>query len=113
MIVAARANKLDAIDGPYANFNNPDGYRREASWSATLGGVGKWCIHPNQIPIANEVFAPTRVEMENARENRQCSPEGRGRRLGAANLDGNMVDAATTRVYEVFLERARICAQAG
>lgn len=113
MIVAARANKLDAIDGPYADFNDAEGYRREASWSATLGGVGKWCIHPNQIPIANDVYAPTPVEIEKARKIinavRQADAEG----LGAASLDGQLIDAASTRAYEVVLERARICAQAG
>src|SRR3954453_3158722 len=67
MIVAARANGLDAIDGPYANFRNPDAYRREAMWAATLGAVGKWAIHPSQVPIANEVFAPTTVEIDQAR----------------------------------------------
>lgn len=110
VIVAARANGLDAIDGPYANFANPDGYTREATWSANLGAVGKWCIHPSQIAIANRVFAPTTVEIETARKIvtavRQAEADG----LGAASLDGIMIDAATTRVYELLLERARLCA---
>ena len=66
LIVAARANGLDAVDGPYADFHDTDGYRREAAWAATLGAVGKWCIHPNQISVANEVFAPTRAEIDQA-----------------------------------------------
>src|SRR5204863_5767005 len=67
MIVAARANGLDAVDGPYADFRDPDGYRRDAGWAATLGAVGKWAIHPSQIEIANEVFAPTPNEIERAK----------------------------------------------
>jgi len=43
MVVAARAHGLDAIDGPYFNYADRDGFHREASWSATLGCVGKWC----------------------------------------------------------------------
>jgi citrate lyase subunit beta/citryl-CoA lyase len=110
MIVAARANGLDAIDGPFADFNDPDAYRREASWSATLGSVGKWCIHPSQIVVANEVFAPTDDEVEEAETivNAVRAAEAEG--LGAANLGGTMIDAASTRAYEVVLERARLCA---
>jgi citrate lyase subunit beta/citryl-CoA lyase len=109
MIVAARANGLDPIDGPYANFHNPDGYRREASRSATLGGVGKWCIHPSQIPIANEVFAPTHLEIENAQKIISAVRQAEADGLGAASRGGIMIDAATTRVYELVLERARLC----
>src|SRR5205823_15065548 len=63
MIVAARAHGLDAIDGPFANFKDAQGYRREATWAAMLGAVGKWAIHPSQIEIANDVFAPTQREI--------------------------------------------------
>jgi citrate lyase subunit beta/citryl-CoA lyase len=109
VIVAARASKIDAIDGPYASINNPAGYRREASWSATLGGVGKWCIHPSQIPIANEVYAPTTVEIENAQRIVEAVRQAEADGLGAASLDGVLIDAATTRNYELLLERARLC----
>src|SRR5439155_705978 len=59
VVVAARAHGLDAIDGPFANYRDAEGYRREATWASTLGFVGKWAIHPSQIEIANDVFAPT------------------------------------------------------
>ena len=106
MIVAARANGLDAIDGPYANFRNPDAYRREAMWAATLGAVGKWAIHPSQVPIANEVFAPTEAEIEQARAVVDAVRKAEAGGEGAANLNGMMIDAATARIFEVVLERA-------
>ena len=109
MIVAARANRLDAVDGPFADFADPDAYRREASWSATLGSVGKWCIHPSQIAIANEVFAPTAGEVEEAEKVVSAVRAAEAEGLGAANLGGTMIDAASTRAYEVVLERARLC----
>jgi citrate lyase subunit beta/citryl-CoA lyase len=109
VVVAARASRVDAIDGPYAGINNPEGYRREASWSATLGGVGKWCIHPSQIAIANEVYAPTTVEIENAQRIVDAVRQAEADGLGAANLEGVLIDAATTRNYELLLERARLC----
>ena len=68
MVVAARAAGIDAIDGPYASFRQPEGYVREAARAAALGFVGKWCIHPSQIELANQVFSPTEEEIANARK---------------------------------------------
>jgi len=109
MIAAARAAGVDPIDGPYANFGNADGYRDQCAWSAMLGAVGKWCIHPSQVPIANEVYAPTADEIERATRIVTAVREAEERGDGAANVGGVMVDAATTRVFEVVLERARLC----
>ena len=106
MIVAARANRLDAIDGPYANFRNPDGYRREAGWAATLGCVGKWAIHPSQIEIANDVFAPTEEEIASARQAVDAVRAAEQAGAGAANLGGIMIDAATARIFQGTLDRA-------
>jgi len=107
MVAAARANGLDAIDGPFANFKDPEGYRREATWGATLGCVGKWCIHPSQIEIANDVFAPTQKEIELAR--RMCDAYEAATRSGdgAAGSGGFLVDAASVRIFEAVLGRAR------
>lgn len=109
MIVAARAAGIDAIDGPYANFANPKGYERSAAWFSVLGGVGKWCIHPSQVEIANRVFAPTPEEVADAQAVVAAVREAEARGEGAANLNGIMIDAATTRVFEVTLARARQC----
>jgi len=104
LTVAARANGLDAIDGPFADFQKPDGYRKEAGWATTLGMVGKWCIHPSQIELANEVFSPTEKEVARAQ---QVIDAVRAAEGGSANLNGTMIDAATQRVFEVVLERAK------
>jgi len=108
MIVAARANGLDPIDGPFANFRNADAYRQEAMWASTLGCVGKWAIHPSQVEIANEVYAPTADEIATARkmvDAYNASAEGGA---GSAGLGGMMIDAATARIFETVLERARL-----
>ena len=60
IVVAARSAGIDAIDGPFPMFKDPDGYREEARRSALLGFVGKWAIHPAQIEPALEVFTPDR-----------------------------------------------------
>lgn len=106
MIVAARANGLDAIDGPFANFGDADGYRRDAEWATTLGAVGKWAIHPSQIDIANEVFSPTPAEVAQARAVVAAVRSAEAAGEGAANLNGIMIDAATARIFETILQRA-------
>ena len=108
MIVAARANGLDAVDGPFANFNDPDAYRRDAGWAATLGAAGKWAIHPSQVPIANEVFAPTADEVARARAVVAAVRAAESGGEGAANLNGMMIDAATARIFEQTLARAEL-----
>jgi citrate lyase subunit beta/citryl-CoA lyase len=109
MIVAARSAGIDAIDGPYANFASPAGYERSATTFSMLGGVGKWCIHPSQIEVANRVFAPTQAEIAQAQAVISAVAEAEANGEGAANLNGMMIDAATTRLFEVTLNRARAC----
>jgi citrate lyase subunit beta/citryl-CoA lyase len=109
MIVAARANGLDAVDGPYGAISDPEGYRREASWAATLGAAGKWAVHPSQIALANEVFAPTSAEIEQATAAIRAVQEAEDAGLGTASFQGKMIDAATARIFDAVLVRARQC----
>jgi len=106
MIVAARAAGIDAVDGPYANFRDDEGYRREAGWSATLGAVGKWAIHPSQIAPANEVYSPTQAEISQAQAVVAAVRQAEAAGAGAASLNGIMIDAATARIFETVLTRA-------
>jgi len=98
MTVACRAFGLRAIDGPFGDFNDPDGYTLSARRAAALGIEGKWAIHPSQIALANEVFSPPEAEVSRAHriieELKKAAAEGRG----AASLDGKMIDAASERM---------------
>jgi citrate lyase subunit beta/citryl-CoA lyase len=107
MIAACRANGIDAIDGPYPNFTRPEAYRRECTWASTLGAVGKWCIHPSQILIANEVFAPGEKEIAFAREQVSAYEAATRDGVGAGRVGGMLVDAASLRLFQAVLERAR------
>jgi citrate lyase subunit beta/citryl-CoA lyase len=104
MIVACRAYGLRAIDGPFGDFKDPNGYTLAARRGAALGIEGKWAIHPSQIGLANEVFTPPAKEVERARRIldalEQAAREGRG----AAQLDGRMIDAASARMARVVVE---------
>lgn len=55
VIVAARIAGIDAIDAPYPDYRDLAGYERDARRASLLGYTGKWAIHPDQVPVANEV----------------------------------------------------------
>jgi citrate lyase subunit beta/citryl-CoA lyase len=91
-VTAARAYGLEVLDGVYNNFKDLEGFRRECRQGRTLGMDGKTLIHPDQIAIANEVFAPSESELAWARKIITAfdRPENSGK--GAINLDGRMVE---------------------
>ena len=105
MVVAARANGLDAIDGPFPDYRDADAYRREATHGSTLGCVGKWAIHPDQVPIANEVFAPTEKEIALAKRMVDAYNAAQSGGAGAGSASGVLVDAATVRIFQAVLDR--------
>ena len=61
ILMAARMHDLQAIDGPYLQIRDVDGFREVARRSAALGYDGKWVLHPGQIEAANEVYSPSPV----------------------------------------------------
>lgn len=105
IVNAARTNGLDAIDGPFADFSDPEAYRRQCSWSKQLGFVGKWAIHPSQIEIANEVYTPSEEELTYAQKVKQAMDRAEEEGRGAARVDGSMVDIANRKYAEEILER--------
>lgn len=110
IIVAAKAAAIEGVDGPFANFRNVDGYRKECLRAALMGYAGKWAIHPDQIAIANEVFSPTEAEVKSARDLVETYAKAEASGVGAAGMGGVMIDAATVRIMEGVLERAQLIA---
>jgi citrate lyase subunit beta/citryl-CoA lyase len=108
VLSAARAAGIDAIDAPYPAYQDPDGYRRSALHASLLGFDGKWAIHPSQIPIANEVFAPTEHEVAEAREAMEVYRRAEAEGVGAIGRDGKLVDAAHMRLAENVLYKASL-----
>ena len=98
ILVAARANGLRAIDGPYADFRDAEGFRRSCEIARALGYDGKWCIHPAQIEIVNEVFSPAEAELAAARAVVEAYDSALASGRGAARMDGTMIDAASLRM---------------
>jgi citrate lyase subunit beta/citryl-CoA lyase len=103
MIVACRAYGLRPIDGPFGNFSDPDGYRAGARRAAALGCEGKWAIHPSQVELANEVFSPPEAEVAWARRIVEELRKAEAAGLGAASLDGKMIDAASERMAQTVI----------
>jgi citrate lyase beta subunit len=100
MTVACRAHGLRAVDGPFGDFSDPEGYRDAARRAASLGIEGKWAIHPSQIDLANEEFSPPEREVERARRILQALTEAEAQGKGAASLDGKMIAAASARMAQ-------------
>ncbi len=100
MTIACRAYGLRAIDGPFGDFSDPEGYRDGARRAAALGIEGKWAIHPSQIALANEVFSPPEAEVDRARRIIAALREAEAQGRGAASLDGKMIDAASERMAD-------------
>lgn len=98
LVMACRAAGIDPVDGPYADFKNPDGYREECKRAAALGCVGKWAIHPSQIVVATEVFSPDPAKVAYARKLAAAYAAAESQGLGAINVDGTMVDVASIRI---------------
>ena len=102
-----RAAGIDAIAGPFGDFKNDNAYVKQATWAASLDAVGKWCIHPNEIPLANDVLGPSPRKIEQAQRMVDLYSESVAKGAGAGAKGGQLVDAATLRICEPVLERAR------
>lgn len=107
MVVAARANGLRPIDGPFGDFHDVDGYRSAAYRAAVLGCEGKWAIHPSQIALANEVMSPSEAEITKAERILKAMEEAEAAGKGAVSLDGRLIDYASIRQAEVLVEKAK------
>jgi citrate lyase subunit beta/citryl-CoA lyase len=105
IVVAARAAGLRAVDGPVADHRDEEGLRKSCLLARSLGFDGKWCIHPAQIGVVNEVFSPTDGEVEWAKKVVQAYEEANAAGRGAITLDGQMIDAASIRMARNTLEQ--------
>ena len=106
MVVAARANGLRPVDGPFGDFSDPEGYKAAAFRSAVLGCEGKWAIHPSQIAAANEVFSPSDAEVQKAQRILEAMAEAQREGRGAVALEGRLIDIASIRQAEVLVKKA-------
>jgi citrate lyase subunit beta/citryl-CoA lyase len=110
ILVAARAHGVLAIDGPYLKVRDVEGFRRVAGRSAALGYDGKWVLHPDQIAVGNEVFAPAQDDYDRAEailEAYAHSTSAAGGRRGAVMLGDEMIDEASRKMALVISAKGR------
>jgi citrate lyase subunit beta/citryl-CoA lyase len=102
--LAAGEAGIWACDAAYGNIKDADGFRAEAIAAKRLGYIGKSCIHPSQIALANEIFRPTDAELDFARRVVEAAARSTA---GAFALDGRMIDAPFIKRAQALLAIGR------
>lgn len=102
--LAAGEAGIWACDAAYGNIKDPDGYRAEALAAKRLGYLGKTCIHPSQVALANEIFQPTDDEIAFARRVIEAAARTTA---GAFTVDGRMIDAPFIKRAQAVVAIAR------
>jgi citrate lyase subunit beta/citryl-CoA lyase len=108
ILMAARAHDLQAIDGPYLQIRDVEGFRRVAHRAAALGFDGKWVLHPSQVEAANTVFSPSQEDYDHAElildaYEYYTTVEKRG----AVMLGDEMIDEASRKMALVVSAKGR------
>ena len=110
ILMAARAHDQQAIDGPYLQVRDVEGFKRVASRSASLGFDGKWVLHPDQVAAANEVYSPLQSDYdhaENILDAYDHFTSEKGGALGAVMLGDEMIDEASRKMAFVIAAKGR------
>jgi citrate lyase subunit beta/citryl-CoA lyase len=97
VVNACKAAGIQAIDSVFSDVADMEGLRRTAKRSKALGFDGMGCIHPRQIPIIHEGFAPDNEEIEKASKIVAAYNEAQKRGLGVVSLGTKMIDAPVVR----------------
>jgi len=110
ILMAARAHDKQAIDGPYLQVRDLDGFKRVAGRSAALGFDGKWVLHPDQVGAANEVYSPLQSDYdhaENILDAYDHFTSAKGGAVGAVMLGDEMIDEASRKMALVISTKGR------
>ena len=110
ILMAARAYNKQAIDGPYLQIKDVEGFRRVAGRSAALGFDGKWALHPGQVEAANEIYSPDQQDYDHAEmilDAYGYFTSASGGAKGAAMLGDEMIDEASRKMALVMAAKGR------
>ncbi len=110
ILMAARAYNKQAIDGPYLQIKDVEGFRRVAARSAALGFDGKWALHPGQVDAANEIYSPDQSDYDHAEmilDAYEYFTSESGGAKGAAMLGDEMIDEASRKMALVMAAKGR------
>jgi len=104
--LAAAEAGVFAYDSAFADIADGAGFRAEAALARRLGFLGKSCIHPSQVPLANDAFRPTDEEIAHAVRVLRAARDAGAQGVGAYVVDGRMVDAPFVRRAEAIVQTA-------
>lgn len=105
--LAAGEAGVATYDSAFARVNDPDGFAAEAKTAKQLGYVGKSCIHPSQIELANQAFVPDADQIAHALRVVEAAAKAEAAGIGAYMVDGQMVDGPFVRSAQTLLSQAR------
>jgi malyl-CoA/(S)-citramalyl-CoA lyase len=105
---ACHAFGVTAIDGPFGNIADREGFKAAARRAFVLGYEGKWAIHPSQVELANIAFSPTDAEIRWALAARDALLEARKAGKGAIQYNGQLLDVASLKGLQSILDCAGI-----
>lgn len=109
-VLAARAEGRVIVDGVFNAFKDEAGLRAECEQGRDMGFDGKTLIHPAQLSVANEVFAPSKEEVALARRQIAAFAEARARGEGVAVVDGRIVENLHVATAEALIGKAEAIA---
>ena len=113
-LLAAKAYGKVIVDGVFNAFKDEDGLRAECAQGRDMGFDGKTLIHPLQLPVANDAFAPTEAEIDLARRQIAAFDQAGAEGKGVAVVDGKIVENLHVETARKTLDRAEaIAAMAG
>jgi citrate lyase subunit beta/citryl-CoA lyase len=102
---AARAARIDAFDVAYGDVNDDVGFLHEVQIAKQLGFNGKSLIHPRQVDLLHQAYAPTVKELEHAKRVIAAADAARRNGQGVVSLDGKMIDPPVIHEAEMVLSR--------
>ena len=106
LINAAKAAGVQAIDTVFSDVADMDGLRQSVIEAKALGFEGKGCIHPRQIPVVHEAFAPTVEEIEKAKKIVNAFEEAEKKGLGVVSLGSKMIDPPVVKRAQKTIDLA-------
>lgn len=105
--MAAAQAGVFAMDGAWAALDDDAGYREEARMARGLGFIGKSCVHPRQVALANAAFAPSEEELQAARRIVEAAQAAGAQGRGAFVVDGRMIDPPFLKRAQALLAATR------
>jgi citrate lyase subunit beta/citryl-CoA lyase len=107
LVNAARAARVQAIDSVYGDVADEEGLLAWGQRARGMGFVGMGCIHPRQIRVIHQAFAPTQAELEKAQKIVVAFEEAQAKGLGVVSLGTKMIDRPVVLRARTLVERAR------